>query len=747
MPNRQGRPIQAPDYQQPRGLLPDSAGAIARPTGAVEKGISEVTEELAKQLGKFADEAAAIEGERAGKSAGLDPAFRPTDRITVRARAFDKAATETYADMLSARTQRAMRDVYEANKASPAGLATGLDKLQDELIRNDVFPEIEGAFRAKFATQRLAFEVKARDAQEADVKDRSRAALLENVNETFTTAAQIATADPRDPKVPTIVAAKIAETHNLLDKAAAGDVITAVQAGRLKDQATGSIALTATMEQAKKLSRAEDVAAFRDARRKEFGEGKLKFFDAGWYAKLDSDLAGLERARRTQGNAAGNELSRRLDDYVGRVAAGQTPPPGEWTMLVAAAGEAPDGARRVQLAEQKVTLATSLRGKSADDADALMRGLRAKWRTEGGVDTERGLVLDFGDKFVTNYKRAIATDPLGAAQMQGLVPQIAPLDLDVFAGTKDRVAATDFLAQQLAARAAQAKAVAATYETPPKFLQPLQKEQIKAIVDGGGDTALELAKAIVKGGGADAPAMLREVGGDAPLLAQAGLILQGGGSLSAARDALEAAKIRRDKGKVTEPNGKDFGAALRDEIGPAFMAQPEDGARVKATATAITQARLSRGNIDPASTEAREIYKRAAQEAAGAAFVDGVQYGGVGSYKPGWWTAYKVLVPPGLRADSLRDAVQTLRDPDLAALPVPPQGAGGQAYSAKEIAGAVPVAVRSGNGIGYRFALGDPNGDDPKFIRGADGRPFVLPWDTVEPLIRGRVPRAFLGAR
>jgi hypothetical protein len=53
--------------------------------------------------------------------------------------------------------------------------------------------------------------------------------------------------------------------------------------------------------------------------------------------------------------------------------------------------------------------------------------------------------------------------------------------------------------------------------------------------------------------------------------------------------------------------------------------------------------------------------------------------------------------------------------------------------------GAVPVAVPGG----YRFATGDPRGDDPAYIGDAQGNAFVLPLEQLTPVLRTRVPEAF----
>jgi hypothetical protein len=112
----------------------------------------------------------------------------------------------------------------------------------------------------------------------------------------------------------------------------------------------------------------------------------------------------------------------------------------------------------------------------------------------------------------------------------------------------------------------------------------------------------------------------------------------------------------------------------------------------------------------------------------------------VASYKPGFWSSTKVPVPANVRADSFRDVIRSITDEDLKSLPVPPQSVDGGSYRARDIAGATPVWVRGG----YRFAMGDPLSSDPKFIRGADGNPFVLPFDKISQL-GIRVPGAIRG--
>ena len=99
----------------------------------------------------------------------------------------------------------------------------------------------------------------------------------------------------------------------------------------------------------------------------------------------------------------------------------------------------------------------------------------------------------------------------------------------------------------------------------------------------------------------------------------------------------------------------------------------------------------------------------------------------------------KVLIPGSIRNDRFGSVLGALTDADVAGA----EAANGKKYTASDIKSAVPVAVRGG----YRFAAGDPMSDNPKWIRGADGNPFVLDFEALEPTLRKRVPAAFMGGR
>lgn len=744
MPNRFGRSAAgAVDPYKPHGILPDGLLPVARPDGSEDLQIANAANKVANTFGTIADEAAAHEGKAGGVVAGAEKDFRPTGSGTIRGKAYDDAAIKTYKDNLDASIRTDIQKVYEANKNDPAALTKGFDTLGEEYRAQHVFPEIAGEFNASFARLRMPYQNKALADVEERQKDERKGALIENITASQTFAARAAAADPTNPNTAIVVGGEATRMDKMIDEAVVNQTISAEQAAKLKITNRNSITTRAASAQAESLKTPEEVAQYRVNARKLFSEGKFKGLSADGFDELDGKLEQIQKAKKTEANAGETLLQKNVTDYVQRAADGFPLAADEWTRYASSAGAStPKGQAILQEGEAKLQVATLLKGRSVEDGERLVSRMRAELGKDGATSERQADVLRFAEKYVQDQRKALNTDQLGLAERKGLVPAVAPIDFQGF-GQSDDPNAAGVLAVQFRNRTSQARSVATEFQRAPQFLRPEEKDRLKEIVDRGGPKALALAGAIVKGADGDAPMILKEISDDAPLLAQAGNIIARGGSLSAARDAFQAGKIKAETGKELPGVSANVSSkAQRDEMGTAFSFQGADGGRIRATADAIARVRLDRGGVDPKSSDAEKIYKRALQEASGAVFVDNVQYGGVADYKPGYWNAYKVPVPDGIRADAFRDVVRSIRDTDLRELPVPPQSADGKPYSARDLSGAVPVAVKGG----YRFAMGDPTSNDPKFVRGADGSPFVYPFDNIQQLVT-RVPGAFLGGR
>ncbi len=747
MPNTVAGKVAVDTSFQPQGRVAGDVPSMPGPTGRGFEAASAAGEAVANQLGRYADEAAVNEGRKAGARAGLNDNFRPdkTASGTLYGKSFDKAATATYLDTLETKTRLSLQDVYDQHRDDPAGLKVDLDKLHAQMSAQDLFPEAQGHFNKHFAILSTAYRRMAQSNAEAGAADADKAQLIKNLSDnTTSTQRALASLNPNDPATEGVVLSGVNERVRMYQSAA--------DKGAMSEAAATTAAIAARNDgwtglltgRALSLGNASEVQSYLEKVQGEYANGKYPGLDGDGFQKLQTNLTSLAGKMVTRDRAASGALGKAIDDYVTRAANGNAPPPDEWNALAMQAKNIPNGDDQLALGAAKLNLAKQLRASSVINADRVVSQLRQDFRAGDGTDTQRAKLITFGQKLVDEQRKDINTDQLGYAQKKGLVTDVVPLDFDGFAKSADAGQATVALAGQVQARVSQAQAVAGTLERAPQYLRPEEKARLKEIVDQGGDRALALAGAIVKGGGDAAPAILHQIGDDAPIMAQAGVILANGGSLQAARDALKAAEVKRETGKELPQIHDDRAlSSLRSQIGAAFALQPDDGQRVRVAAASIAATRIAGKGLDPTGSAAVTIYNRSLQEAAGARFEGGVQYGGVGDYKPDFWTNYKVLVPGDVRADRLRDVIRSVRDDDLKSLPVPPQTAAGSFYRASDIAGAVPVAVRGG----YRLALGDPTSDDPRYIRGADGRPFVLDLESLAPTLRQRVPGAYLGGR
>lgn len=745
MTNRFGRSVPVSDFK-PQGLLPDGLLPVARPDGSAASETATAMQRVATTMGSIADEAAIAEGAAAGKAAGLDPNFRPDGGMTLRAKAYDEAAIKTYANTLDANLRNDMQATFEAHKNDPANLKSAFDKLQSEYQTKHVFPDIAGDFASQFARLRMPYQNKALSNLEEDQKDKARASTITSLSAIQTNAARLAAADPANPQTATLVAAEAARADAKIDDALSSEAISAEAAAKLKLRTRDAIVSSAALAQADALKTPEEIAAYRANVKAKFAKGEFNGLSGDGYQSLDAGLQQLESQKRTALNAGAAQLSKNLDDYIERAANGYVMSPAEWTAFQASdAAKTPKGAAILQSGEAKLKIAGLLGRMSIDDASRMVSTMRAQANSSGGASSADADVIGFAEQQLRKQRTALDTDQLGYAEQRRLVPAVAPIDFQGFSQAPDPTLAAGPLAAQFRDRTAQARAIGSELSRAPQFLRPDEKDRLKEIVDRGGAPALALAGAIVKGADSDAPAILREISGDAPVLAQAGNIIANGGSLSAARDAFEAAKIKATTGKELPGVPPTVsGKIVRDSFGTAYARLGEDAGVIRATADQIARTRLAQGSIDPKSNDAEKIYTRALQEAAGATFVDGVQYGGVTTYNARDWTgsATKVPVPPGIRADAIRDVIRSISDADLSALNTPPRASDGKSFTARDLASAIPVAVRGG----YRFAQGDPSSNDPKYLRGADGNPFVLPFDTISK-IAPRVSGALLGGR
>lgn len=879
MANRWTSPVPLSKFDPqaaPRGPLADVPRDFNGSAATVAMGA--ISEKLAAKFGAIADQAAQVEGQRAGATAGLDPAFKPSGSMTLRGQAFDRAGIQVYASKLTAKLSSDMADLFDQTRDSPAAFQAGAAKLKAQYEQNHVFPEVMPEFQDRFAALELSYRTATRNNFDQARRDRDRATFVTDLQDSETSRARLLATGGDPAAMSRAIEASVADDVARIDALVASQSMTA-EAGAKEKLALQSRAAVSTIAAAAgRLATPAEIDAFRVTTRERFAKGEIKGLSADDFQQLDSGLAQMATKLRTEGKTATNALEKQFDDFTERLARGDTPSQAEWIRLNTEANTlGAQGQAIAAKAERRARLATAIASLPPDQAQAyvdkltasarasrgpgkfdapasanidkvdprlvdIMRtaaeqmGLSVRVTPSGGMNARRagtqnhptGRALDIeiigpdgkplpnfqnGKSFRAYEELAHAAKQIQEAKypdlndafrwggyfsgrwnadlmhfdvsgggmaggdwktgltpdMRSAYPDAQSMGIDqapkvaaggMSADTADDLAfarklvdqktkayADDMLgaaaserliaeptilapgrpdsAELVAARVAQADAVAGARSRAPQYIRPGEKPAILAALGQGGDVALQTLSDIVKGAGPKAPAILRELGQDAPVMAQAGSLIAAGGSVVAVKDALEAVRLKRDGTSLPAPSPSDQMTILGEVMGASLSSNADERNRIGQLANFIFGARAARLNVDPTSSDGKALYRQALQEASGAVFINGEQLGGFIEYGGGFSGRFSgvVSVPPGLSATRLPEMIDAIRPEDLSSLAIPPVDPDGKPVPVTDIQQALPV--RYGNG--FRFQLEDPQTGDPVFIRGADGRPFTLP--------------------
>ncbi len=741
MVNRRASGIQVEEFR-PRPLLPEGNVQVDYLGGEADRQTARALEEVSSKFGRLADQFVENEATNAGKVAGNDPAFRPSGAGTLRAQAFDKAATTVYADKLDAKISSVVTQLYTdysalpADQRNPSALQRQFEAAKTKILDDDAFPEIRGQTEARFATLARPHLKSAADDLQARTLDAERVSAIEAINTSRGAIARLTSGGADTPEAQEALRQEQASIDARTDRLVRRGTITAVTGQKLRDDARTETQQRIVEARLDRIGSLSELDAHEAQYREGLKSGGLKELTADTIDKID---AAYDRRRRQLTIATGADagrLGKAIDSAIQREREGFTVPAEELAQLRILAERAPGGAALIDRAERRIGVTRSLRGRPPEDIDLALNLVRQRQARTGGSSEAEADTVRYLEELRDETRKAIATDQLGHVQKQGLV-QVVPID---------PMADDRSFEAQIAARTALGRSIGQGLNRPPQFLQPDDVNRLRTELKKDPDRALGLIRGIVRGAGRDAPAILAELGEGAPELAVAGQLVAAGtpGQRDTARDLLEGYRIKAIPGaRLPQPRREDVDKIRSEVVGRAYAELPESRARLDVAATAIWQARVSRFNVEPGSADAQEELRRAYEQAAGQATVQKTRYGGVGTVQGGWLSSgAKVLVPQEVRADRFMDVIGALTEADLAALgPNRPQAPDGTVFGPRALARAFPVRV----GTGYRFSSTNPERDPPKFIPRADGQPFTLDLDPLLPTLRGRVPGAFLG--
>lgn len=656
--------------------------------------------------------------------------FAPTNRLTIYGQAYDAAGTRTYLAELNTAIDTETQQLYEKFKNDPVKLQAAMQDLKAAQIKDHVFPEIMADYSVTFDRAAGRLVLAAQRNLDTLNEQKNRADFLDRVDQLETVRAQkTAGLDPNDPNAADQLAAVNRQIDQHYDAAVAQNILTPVEAQRMKEASHRDSAVGFYLHQAQGKTPA-DIIALKNQMQSDFSAGKLDGIDATGWAKLQDGLDAAARQSGTEDRAASAALEKRGQDMLAKAKSGLDVPPADLARFQLDAHTASQGPAIVDHYTRMIDLQKTLRDKPIGEAEAAVAKMRA------GLDASSSAAdvatVQAAEEMVAAQKKQLLTDPLSYAEaMRVVAPSGSLLD----------VASTPDLAANVTARIAAGNAAAEHFGVPPRYLKAGEAAAFEAMVKADPMRGAAIAATLVQGAGDYAGRLMAEFGASAPVIAGAGTILADGGSAQAAQDAIAGAGKRPD-GKDWPDISQPSRAATAGFMGTALALQPDDAARVGMTAANIARKRIYEAGLDPKGPQAEAVLEKAYNEAAGAVFDHGTQYGGFADYGGGWFrSGYRVLVPNYIEADRFRDVLGALRPEDLKDIRNGPVDSAGRPLDVSLLSQLRPIAVRGG----YAFARNDPAGGDPQYVGTTEGHIFVLPLKKLAPRLAARVPGAFRG--
>jgi hypothetical protein len=664
--------------------------------------------------------------------------WRPSGQDTIYGRAYDEAGTKVYLSELDNEMRSTTSQLFDQYKDDPAELEKGMAQLKGQLAKDHVFPEIMADYSIGFDRLASRYVGQARENQRRNAEAQDRATFIAGTSQLETEQQkQIAEFDPSSDNAADAIASSQAAIDAHYDDAVRRNILDPDKAEIAKQRSRREAALGFYGKQADALD-AAGVAALHGKMREDFAAGKLAGLDGDGWAVLDKNLTALETKKRMASARIEKTYRTAGDAFAKRIADGAEINSGELAAYALAAGSTPDGKEALQETYAKISVAREIRDFTLPEAAKHVAGLRKQYGDD--MTAAQARTLAFAEKTLDAKRKAINQDSVTYAEAQGLAQ---PTPLLTEAENPDEISSI------VAERVQAASDVSEHLGVAPRYLKKGEAAAIAKIVQADPEKGAAIAGALVGGAGPAAPQLLAEFGNDAPMIAEAGSIVYSGGSNQAAEDVI--AGYGKIDGKT--PTGLKPAAAansFNDTVGSALALQPHDRLHIASAAASIARTRITRQGVDPKGSEAQEIHARAVQEAAGAVFDRGRQYGGFADIGGGWFSSgSRVLVPSDVAADQFGEVLASITDADLAGLAVKPKAGydlggfwRGQTEKqglAATIQGATPVAVAGG----YAFAKGDPTSDDPQFVQGDDGKIFVLDIEALRPQLQARVPGAW----
>ncbi len=693
------------------------------------QGVGAQFAQIGKRIGQIADHAAEVEGKRAGHLAGLDPEFRPSNVLTLRAEAFDKAGLQT----ALARTRVDIEADVEAealrHQANPGGLQKALAAKRQGWLAGapiELHPEIEVLFKK---TSTTAVRVATREMwarQNAELQ----ATLQTELQDTMRRAHQRAFALGLDPAADEIAVSDMGTIGGILARRGVNGerLVPPAAAAKLLAQAKEEVTTARLMGAFGRLGTPEEKERFIGKLEEDFAksDGLAKNYDFATFRQVSDRLRAELNRDLVQRRTSVRELESSLKIIEGWAANGEVPRP---DMLAAIKGriaaEAPQMQPALDEALNLLQVSQSWRRLTPEQMDTVVRGLRESV-PEVGQDRRREAYIGLAESILTKMRAGIKEDGLGWAERSGVIDKIQPLDPGDAGSLRRRIAQVDELRRY--------------YGAEIKILRPDEDRRLEALLAEGGDKALAVAAAIASAAPDRATEILSQLDKkQAPHLAQLGLLVAERADPRFVAEAANGLALKRVPGfkPAGEIKAAERNEALREVLGsmPGIAPSALVGPEALADAAYEVWAQSAR----PATFD-RAQWQRRFRAAVGEREIGGTVYGGLSPTGRGWISdASTVVIPPNIAQRQFTRVLDAIKPEDLPGLVT----GHGKPVTQSELWSATLVQQGAAQ---YRLQLGQDSDGRPRFLMGPGNRPFVLDLKALEPTLRQRVPQAYLGA-
>ena len=702
--------------------------AVAKDFTGVGGAIASIGNSLAgveDRINQRLDQQAEIEGRAAGLEAGQQDDLKLMTDRTIRGRAFNQMALKTFQARSEINILGDLDAAFKLHKNDPNAVQQAFDDIRVESLKGS--PDLAAPGINNIIDKRLLVALEASGRiHEGNVLSANRASAADQLTalgRSIEQSAFVLTGDERAASM--VIDGVIDFKEALISYGPRGEFefdgetfpVDVTRTGvfqpedmqRMMQQLNDGIIRNKVLG---KFDRAPGLAAkisVRDSLRPAWVDGELDLSEAS-LTSLENRLDGDIRAERTENSAANRALITKVNRINSLVEKGFSIRPEDWEILqteVAADGdhalaETLNNAMALSLWQNELVQLTPVEVQSV--INELRNSINAE---EGILSFEQVRRLEVSERLLTEMKRELVRDPVSWASRVGII-ESEPLILD-----------GDGALESMERRHAQGLEISAQYGIEAKFLTDEEVSGLSgALPEMTVDNKILLANTISGGFGDDAGSILERIADDNGSFAHVGGLIHGGsrGNVDVARRILQGNLARIGQKTNILPPKSDLDAVFSEVAGNSLATTITRENIIDAAKDLYTQSGLLIGLTSDEFSE--DLYAKSLNEAAGAVFVNGTQYGGFADYQ-----GNEIILPRNMTIDEFDDRLSGITDNEIrdGIFIDIPRHVDGSIASAEEINDGLLISV--GEGV---YAVARNEDGTALFVGSIPNQPFLF---------------------